>query len=519
MRRLIEFLPDSINESISNTHIDKYVETLRNYFSKKKLWTTEPYVIRTDGEQYYSILILCVPKDTIACLQWRLSGDFTKLHSVGFTTGMNEFMSTVWDGGSTTMDVYIELNDMSVAQLLPFITNTLKGSKFNAKQIESELSKLVKTQGMYESMNEDLEELRQIFETSKYDSTELIALKQERYKLQSKLNYYTSSNRALKNPENYTSRIEQCKVRIAELDELISNNSFAVRKDVSVSFQGENQSLANFEAEFEERATPQERFADMESYVDMVLNGLQPSLLICGAPGVGKTFRIMKKVKTSGLNYQQVKGKVTPLACYQLMMMYSTEDDILVFDDADDMLTDDVITNLLKAATDSSDERIVTYASSQLPVIPSTEFDQLPPEIQVQCPEITKGSLVVHVWPRSFTTEGRIIIITNRRAGQLDTAVRNRGLICDLAFTPSECLDIVRDIMPAIDPTKLSNDAKIRALDYLQKLIDGNATVDVSIRSFCTIARIYQIVTDNSQAERMIREQMKNQAARGGKKY
>ena len=464
MRKLIEFIPGSINESISNAHMDKYVETLRNYFSKKKLWTTEPYILCINSEQYYSILILNVPKDTIACLQWQLSGDFTNLHSVGFSTGMNEIMGTVWDGGNTTMDVYVELKDMSVAQLLPFITNTLKGSKFNAKQIEAELSELVKKQGMYESMDEDLEGLEQIFEASKYSPTELIELKQERYKVQSKLNYYTSSNRALKNPENYTSRIEQCKARIAELDELITNNSFSVSKNVSVSFQGENQSLAKFETEFEERATPQERFADMESYVDMVLNGLQPSLLVCGAPGVGKTFRIMKKVKVSGLNYQQVKGKVTPLACYQLMMMYSTKDDILVFDDADDMLTDDVITNLLKAATDSSDERIVTYASSQLPVIPNTEFDQLPPEIQVQCPEVTKGSLVVHVWPRSFTTEGRIIIITNRAAGQLDTAVRNRGLICDLAFTPSECLDIVRDIMPAIDPGKLSDNAKERAL-------------------------------------------------------
>ena len=39
--------------------------------------------------------------------------------------------------------------------------------------------------------------------------------------------------------------------------------------------------IEKIEDEFEERAAPEERFADMEAYVRMVCNGIQPSLIVC----------------------------------------------------------------------------------------------------------------------------------------------------------------------------------------------------------------------------------------------
>ena len=32
----------------------------------------------------------------------------------------------------------------------------------------------------------------------------------------------------------------------------------------------------------------------------MVMQGIQPSLIICGAPGVGKTYKVKKQLKAGG---------------------------------------------------------------------------------------------------------------------------------------------------------------------------------------------------------------------------
>ena len=147
------------------------------------------------------------------------------------------------------------------------------------------------------------------------------------------------------------------------------------------------------------------------------------------------------------------------------------------------------------------------------------EFEMLPPEDQSLCDTRMSGGAAVHTYPKSFITEGSMIIITNKNAGQIDTAVRNRGLLCDLQFTVEECLGLIKDLMPHIMPTKLSIDAKYKALAYLTNLAEKKAKMDISIRSFTTAAKVYEDVDDDKQADRMIKEQMALQAARGGRRY
>lgn len=43
--------------------------------------------------------------------------------------------------------------------------------------------------------------------------------------------------------------------------------------------------------------------------------------------------------------------------------------------------------------------------------------------------------------------------------------------------------------------------------------------MEISIRSFVTVAKVFEDVDDDVQAERMIKEQMRLQSLRGGKKY
>ena len=123
------------------------------------------------------------------------------------------------------------------------------------------------------------------------------------------------------------------------------------------------------------------------------------------------------------------------------------------------------------------------------------------------------------LYPRHFTYNGGGIIITNFRAGQIDTAIRNRALIADLDFTTAEILDLVEAIKPHVMPGKLSEEAKDKALAYLRHLADSGADVEISIRSFTTCAIQYDSDSPEAAIERRIKEQMRLQSARGGKKY
>lgn len=504
MKDLRNFIiPNMISEGVSMSMFEKYISTIQSYITKYKLFMTKnPSNIVVDGKSYFYIYVFSIDKNNGCNIMWEVSGNHNYVHSLAFTKDHNKFYNTILNGGKFKFDVIAELKDMSLANLLPFIVKTLNDNKINTKDISSELYDLVRKYGMYENVDTDSPNM--------ITEGELENLRKERNKLSVKIHYSKSHGHDVSELES----------RLEELRRLIAEKSYSVKGNVSANIShGVFADVVKQEEEYLLKATPEERFSDMEHYISMVIKGLQPSLLICGAPGVGKTFRVMKAIKASGLNYKVIKGKETAMACYCDLFLYSREGDILIFDDADDVLENEVITNLLKAATDSSDERIVSYGTSKPPMMTQEEFMSLPLDLQNQCSiqEIKGGQ--VYFYPKNFETKGRVLIITNKNAGQIDTAVRNRGLVCDLAFTTEECLEIIEGLLPHIMPGKLSQPAKVKALDYLQNLANKGSKMEISIRSFTTVAKVYEDVDDESQAERMIREQMYLQSLRGGKKY
>lgn len=506
MKNLIEYLnvKNTVFEGVNYAMFDKYIETIRTYISKHGLFMTKtPVLVSVGSTTYIIVYIFSVEQNNGCNVMWEVSGNHNYVHSVSFTRDNNSYYSALLNGGKTKFDVMAYVKDMSLANLLPFIVNVLTTGAINIKAVTNKLHDLVNKYGMFENLQDD--------EYCDVNEDLIDDLKKERHAIYTKINYRK------KKGEDFS----DLETRLNQIKDELASNAYSVKGNVTAKVQqGFLNEIAKQEEEFQMKATPEERFSDMEHYINMVVKGLQPSLLICGAPGVGKTFRVMKAIKASGLNYKVVKGKETATACYQDLFLYSRPSDILIFDDADDVLNDEVITNLLKAATDSSDERIVSYGTSKPHLMTSDEFMSLPMDLQsqVQVIETDKGG-VVYMYPKSFVTQGRIIIITNKNAGQIDTAVRNRGLICDLAFTVEECLEIINGLMPHIMPDKLSNAAKQKALSFLEDLAEKGSKMEISIRSFTTVAKVYEDVDDTKQAERMIREQMYLQALRGGKKY
>ena len=491
-----------LTEAIGNANFAKATELIKSYFKKYNLFVHDDIQdIAVDGTKYYGYYVFSVKKMTGAYFLWYMGNNSTQLDGVLFTTNGAQAYADLTAGGTTKFDFGCDVNGISIVKILPFVVDVLNG-KLPMK--EQPVRKWFEDNQLYENLSTPSGTFR-IMEAG----DDLDVIRKKISNLSVKISGWRKRGKDISGLE-------------AELQELRQRRdalALQCRTSVSVSNVGDINEIQPQEEEYEQRATPEERFNDMEHYINMVIKGLQPSVLICGAPGVGKTYRVMRKVKASGLNYKVIKGKETPVAFYMDLFHYRHEGDILICDDADDVLTDETITNLIKAATDSSDERIVSYGTSRPPLMSEEQFEMLSPEDQSYCDTVMAGGKVIHCYPKSFETQGSMIIITNRNAGQIDTAVRNRGLVCDLSFTVEECLGLIKEIMPAIMPQKLSVDAKYKALTYLTTMAEKKSAMDISIRSFTTVAKVYEDVDDDNQAERMIREQMKLQSLRGGRRY
>lgn len=113
----------------------------------------------------------------------------------------------------------------------------------------------------------------------------------------------------------------------------------------------------------------EQRFESMLAVVDAALTpgNTIKSLCLSGAPGVGKTFTLSKRLQKAHdsleWNVTSVSGKMTTLALYELLYNNRHCTSCLVLDDMDSVFDSEDSMNLLKAALDTS-KRTISYLSS-----------------------------------------------------------------------------------------------------------------------------------------------------------
>lgn len=253
---------------------------------------------------------------------------------------------------------------------------------------------------------------------------------------------------------------------------------------------------------------------EMKYYLSMVTNGIQPGLIVCGAPGIGKTYNVLQFLKKNAymnnVNMNIIKGACTAVELYTELYKMRGKGEVLVIDDADTLVgpkaPEDTL-SILKAALDSTSMgpgKLVTYKSSRKIVTGHTSDE--------------------YNVPHEFYYNGSIIILTNYNIGQIDTALKGRVFSQNIKTNNVEILKYLKTLMKAIEPDSLSLLSKVKAYDYLMDIAKQNVDMEISIRSFITCAKIYELQVampeiPDEQINRMIKEQVINQALRGGKKF
>lgn len=220
------------------------------------------------------------------------------------------------------------------------------------------------------------------------------------------------------------------------------------------------------------------RFSFVEKLVRMVAGGVQPSAVITGEGGLGKTFTVVKTLQDSGIqdvteladfqvgallkshkSYVTVKGYSTAKGLYRTL--FENRNSIIVFDDCDSVLKDPVALNLLKGALDSYGKRIISWNA-----------------------DMRDEDL-----PRSFNFEGRVIFISNLSQDKIDQAIRSRSMMIDLSMTLDQKIDRMEHIaksdefLPEYDQTIKSD-----AIALIRELkTEAN---EISLRTLISVAKI-----------------------------
>ena len=264
---------------------------------------------------------------------------------------------------------------------------------------------------------------------------------------------------------------------------MVTPNGRVTRIDAPVTNQATTPGKMSFLNVLEKR-DPAVMFSNLERLTKMVGRGIQPSLVLTGMAGVGKTHLVKETLKGMGLkessDFVHFKGRTTAAGLY--ITLYNNYNKIVVFDDCDSVFKDDDAVNILKAALDSYDTRRISYISSK------------PLKDEYGNP-----------LPSQFEFTGRIIFISNINQSKLDEAIRSRSFVADISMNTTQMFQRMEQLMDSMERS-IPLAAKQQALEIMKRLDSKFVGIEVNLRSFIKAARICAMGFDN--AEEMVAEQI-----------
>ncbi len=220
------------------------------------------------------------------------------------------------------------------------------------------------------------------------------------------------------------------------------------------------------------------RFSFVEKLVAMVASGVQPSAVITGEGGLGKTHTVTKTLEANGYtdisdlgalavgsrvnmskSFSFIKGYSTPKGLYRTL--FENNKSVIVFDDCDSVLKDPIALNILKSALDSYGKRVISWNA-----------------------DMRDEDL-----PRSFNFEGRVIFISNLDEGKIDQAIRSRSMMIDLSMTLDQKIERMETIAASEDfMPEYSKDIVTDALALIRDIKDE--VKEISLRTLIAVSKI-----------------------------
>lgn len=225
---------------------------------------------------------------------------------------------------------------------------------------------------------------------------------------------------------------------------------------------------------------PELVFQDIEDLTKFIAKGRAKSLIICGDPGVGKTFTIMETLKkelgASGGSWHYHSGaKASAVSFY--ITTFRERNEIIVWDEADSILKNDDIVMMLKPALDTSGDNAFEYTrgysmsgKSKGEIEDYCNFvDEQASKGKIIAPQPTKGDYVQV--PGKYYFKGQMIFISNMPASKLESAILSRSLYIDLKLSAQDTHKRIMSIMKS-----KYKDKTMQELDEFAEALGGFST-------------------------------------------
>lgn len=298
-----------------------------------------------------------------------------------------------------------------------------------------------------------------------------------------------------------------------------------------------------------------EQMDELKAYVRGVVSGTSQtahSVILTGAPGVGKTFTVMKEiVENNGLDegsdYVVIQGGTTTTKLFE--RLFVSHDKIIIFDDCDSMWKDMEAVNILKAALQTGagvraitrdkagtiDTAKMSFEDREQALNEIRSFYDDPHswairKLQRRFPDVAElissiddpsenpydkedkdqrndhtayksyyakevqkpletGSIKL---PNKIHFEGRIIFISNLDEEDLDDAVKSRATVYNVRVTNMQVVDFVGQIMDKFPHDYVDQRQREELYDFISELYTtGMATSPFSIRAFQVCMDLY----------------------------
>lgn len=237
------------------------------------------------------------------------------------------------------------------------------------------------------------------------------------------------------------------------------------------------------------------RFSVMDRMVDGMLKGVIRSLIVSGAPGIGKTYGLEKKIKKAHkedkVEYSILRGTCSAPGLYQALYQ-ARKNGIVVIDDCDSIFGDEQAFNIMKAALDTTNTRTIAWRKQS-----SWVYD-------VNREDVELGD---DRFPNEFDFEGAVVFITNLNFRALEEkgnknsphfgALLSRSMYLDLTLHSVRARVVrIKDVF--LNGMRKELDLSPKESEEILTYVLDNAdrVCELSLRTMKHIADLYRLGSD-----------------------
>lgn len=217
-----------------------------------------------------------------------------------------------------------------------------------------------------------------------------------------------------------------------------------------------------------------ERFEFIEQFTKLVVRNIIPSLVVTGSGGLGKTHTVTEALKSCGKvegvcsgdddgDFLMISGYSTPRVLYTTL--YENNGKIIIFDDCDSVFRDPIGGNILKAALDSKQKRIISWGAE------------------------SKGDIV----PSRFEFTGKVIFISNLTLDKFPQSILSRSMLADITLNEEEKIERIDQIFKT--EKKFSDEDKKEVISFIRE--NSSKFKDLNIRSAFNCMKMKIAVGEN----------------------